>query len=193
MATDARDDLAVLIEQIATMDSFRVAQLRLASTASEAERMSLEAEAKRLAAKHGPESAQALEAPATKEGQFVVYGRVLDSTGAALRGAKLAAIGPNGSSLASTSSNDSGAYELQVPVKEANVTFQIQLVARTGNITFPETFNAVPQRLALRDLVMPAAAAPAESPKNRTAMKDEGKTEAAERIKRRVGKTPKKS
>jgi len=218
--TSATDDVTILADQVTVMDGYRIAQLQLASAAATAESASLAAEAQRLAAKYGSHSAQAQEAaarltvlakeqaalaadlaratltaPPVATGAFIVYGRVVDSSGAIIAGAQLTAISTAGAPLAKASSSDAGAFVLSVPVKDASgsVTFQVQIGAGGNNTTFPEVFTAVSQRLAFRDFVLPAgpvstATTASTTQKQTTAQPSIPVAEAPRKITRRVQK-----
>ena len=143
MATiDQPDDLTTaLIAAPQAADDLRLAQLQRFSDLSAAERAGHLLEQKRLTAKYGEASPQALAAaarlasldrqraaidaelqrvsmpvPASSADHVMVFGRVLSSTGEAITGAKVAALDATGATLATAPVGDRGVFTLSVPV-----------------------------------------------------------------------------
>jgi hypothetical protein len=105
--------------------------------------------------------------------RFVVWGRVIDSAGVGLPGVRVAAVASDGKELASASSKLQGVFELSVPARQrpgrdgattgpGALTFQIRVTySRRGvTVTDEEVFEPTPGRLAYRELVLRADAAP---------------------------------
>lgn len=191
------DVLTQLSGALQSRDDLRLAELKRAASLSAAEIAASQTEQQRLAQKYGRESAQAAQAtarltalgqeqaslaadvvrasiatPAVEDGVFVVYGRTLNDQGRAVTGAKVVAVAPDGSSLASSSSKGQGTFELRVPLQTgrkvrkaeekrqaeaAPVIFQLSVTAK--NLERPyvsdETLTAVSKRFAYREIALP--------------------------------------
>jgi hypothetical protein len=139
---DQPDDLtASLLAAPQSADDLRLAQLRYFSDLSAAERAGHELEQKRLAAKYGDGSPQALAAsarlvcldrmqaaltaeleraampvPSSSADRFIVFGRVLSATGEAVAGAKTVAVDATGTTLATAPVGERGVFTLVLPV-----------------------------------------------------------------------------
>jgi hypothetical protein len=178
-------------------DATRLAALQQAASLLALEKTAMQSESERLAAKYGKDSTQAQDAagrvaaqaqqqaivaadllrastpiPAPEQGTFVVYGRVIDAQGKGVTGAKIAAAGTSGSSLASTSTKGQGSFELRVPLAskrkasiktdkaspdESTVSFQLVVSAKSLDrpFTSPEVLTAVSERVAYREISLP--------------------------------------
>src|SRR5262249_50653119 len=172
----------------ASADGLRLAQLKRFSDVNDAERAGLQLEQKRVQAKYGEGSPQAAAAaarlagldreraligtelerasmpvPASGADRFVVFGRVLNSTGEAIGGAKVVAMDAAGIQLAATSASDRGAFTLAVPVTKPGTVgtpdhppaaqptgaFHLQVLDSKGQLVFKgeEEFDAVGDRI----------------------------------------------
>jgi len=200
------DLLAQLSTVFESRDALRVTELTNATSLLAAEGTALQAERERLTAKYGETSQQVQDAsarlsiqslqvaytnadfvrasipvPAVEEDVFVVYGRILDSTGKPVTGAKVVAASSSGSALANTASKGQGAFELRVPIRprkkvgkavateseaqqQPALDFQIMAVAKGFDrpYTDPEVLTATSQRLAYREIVLPEKASARE-------------------------------
>jgi hypothetical protein len=196
------DLLAAFIAAPDAADALRLAQLKRFLDVNTAERAGLQLELKRLQAKYGEGSAQAVAAaarlagldreqaslnaelerasmpmPASSAGQFIVFGRALVSTGEALAGARVTAVDAAGAQVASATVGDRGAFELPVPVTKGGTTgapdhpsvaqptgpFHLQVVGPKELLLFKgdEEFEAVGDRIAYREIIVPKSALPA--------------------------------
>lgn len=141
----------------------------------------LTAEQARLAAKYGPRSSRAkgaqirvdmhkalrteilaeltrtsMKTPAPVQNQFILYGRVLDKNGNGLPAIPLVAQDINGGGLAQSTTDQSGAFELDVPAQaglETGTTFQFRTVVANARIA-AETFDVPTGGLAYREYVI---------------------------------------
>jgi len=141
-------------------DATRLTELKRAASLVAAEKVAMQTEGKRLAAKYGANSKQAEEAaalvaaleqqqaslaadviragtptPAVEAANFVVYGRVFDAQGKGVSGAKVLATDVNDGSLASTTTTSQGVFELSVPLqsrKKSAKTESVDAAAQTS-------------------------------------------------------------
>jgi hypothetical protein len=193
---------ADLLGQLSTVfesrDALRLTELKNAVSLLAAEGTALKADRDRLTAKYGEASQQAEDAsarlsiqslqvaytnadlvrasipvPTVEADVFVVYGRILDSTGKPVTGAKVVAASSSGSPLANTASKGQGAFELHVPTRprkkssktvatesesqQPSIEFQIMVAPKGYDhyYTDLEVMTATSQRLAYRDIVVP--------------------------------------
>jgi hypothetical protein len=105
--------------------------------------------------------------PQPAAAEFVVYGRVLDDAGHALKDMQVSAIDPGGSILVNAVSDSDGRFELHVAAPpaaadaaapEKSPTFQLVVLDknRTTVLRSPEVFTATAGMLANREITMPA-------------------------------------
>jgi hypothetical protein len=196
--TATTNDVAGQIsEALESRDAARLTELNRAVSLVAAEKTAMEAESKRLAKKYGENSKPATEAtartmslaeqhasftadairasiptPALDASTFVVYGRVLDVQGNGVSNAKVAAMDPNGASLASSTTKHQGAFELRVPLQSrrkilkkegepaaADIPVSFQLVVTEKSLERPyhstEILTGASGRLAYRDITLP--------------------------------------
>jgi hypothetical protein len=198
-------------------DSIRRTQLQRLSDFSEAEGAAEEIELKRVAGKYGAVSPQAMAAaarlerlhlerasiraemvrqaiptPESRPGSFVVYGRVLNPEGDALRRVTVIAVDTNGANLAKAVTGNLDVFQISIPVKKstavpkggrtaterqeesatASVTFRLQISEPRSGLRFEndEVFQGVPDRLTYREIIVPKDAF-RRAPKVKTASK----------------------
>jgi len=144
----------------------------------------LTAEQARLAAKYGPKSSRAkgaqirlemhqalrteilaelartsMKTPTPVQNQFIVYGRALDKNANAIPGVALSAQDANGGGLAQSATDQSGAFELDVPAPaglEVGGTFTFKIMMANARTAF-ETFSVPAGGLAYREYVIAPA------------------------------------
>jgi hypothetical protein len=183
----------------AATDTERNAEVQRLGAALDAERAALAIEQKRLAAKYGSSSTQAQNAaarlttldqqrggiavevsrqavrtPATAANQYVVVGRVFDSTGQGVAGATVAAMGSDGKKLAAAKTDRQGAFEVRVPIEQSHKEsvektavsgFQLQVTAGSSEspISTGEALQPVAGRFTYREIIVPDAPAKAKT------------------------------
>jgi hypothetical protein len=189
------DLVSVFTEAPQGVDAMRLAQLKRWSDFSDLERPALETERKRLESKYGAGSPQVQSAearlgsfdmelvslkaeivrqsiapPETQPESFVVYGRVLDSSGNPVRRVIVTAVGANNAVLARSSTRDLGEFEIRVALGKPksgskktedaatpSVSFQLQVAdAKRVLLKDKEAFQAIGDRITYRELVITA-------------------------------------
>jgi len=196
--TNPTNDLATqLAGTLQSRDGLRLAQLKQAASLSAAQKSAMEKEQQRLARKYGASSTQAAAAadrltalnlesdaladmiarastpvPVVEPGQFVIYGRLFDPTGAGVSGAKLTANDTNGSPIATGTSKAQGVFEVNVPLQskgkssrkaadeatvDSPVTVQIVITGKTlpQPYTLPQTITSVAGRSGYLEITLP--------------------------------------
>ena len=209
VTTKPDETAKTLVGSATVADKLRSSLVQLMATMAGAERAALDVEQKRLAAKYGPDSLQAMTAaarhqvleleriaidadvirqsiptPDTGVDRFPVYGRILTRTGDGVLRATVTAVDPSGADLGHAVTADLGVFSLQVPTKakppssgiaagaapDAPIVFQLRVVERKSNLSFTndEVFEAIPERMAYREIVIPEAPAPTPAPPKQT-------------------------
>lgn len=194
IATNLDQVTATLQGLPATAEGIRRSQLAQLAQMQAAHVAGLDIERRRLETKYGADSPQAkaaaarlslfareravvaaevarmdLTAPRAAEDRFVVWGRVVTTTGAGVAGVRVAAVTPDGKELASATSKEGGRFELSVPAASAQSsqgtttrtdgqTFRLQVLVRKDGtpIMDDEEFDATAGQLAYREIVVPA-------------------------------------
>ncbi len=169
-----------LKQAIALGSKSRRDALNLTAKTWEGRLAALTAEQARLAAKYGPKSSRAkgaqirvdmhkalrteilaeltrtsMKTPTPVQNQFIVYGCVLDKNENAIPGVEVVAQDANGGGLAQSTTDQSGAFELDVPAPaglEAGGTFTFKIMMAHARTT-AETFSAPAGGLAYREYV----------------------------------------
>lgn len=195
------DDFVTLAAQILqSRDTTRLEYLKQAATLADAEYNATLNEQKRLIGKYGADSPQAgiaaerlsslkqesaaltdsivrasIPLPVIDDQTFVVYGRVLDSQGKEVTGARIAANAADGTTAASTTSRLQGRFEVRVPTvskrKKSTKAATDELAASTANTVqlaittkslpqpyiYPETLTVTAGRVCYREILLPDA------------------------------------
>jgi hypothetical protein len=209
IATDARQVAGGFVDAVTRSAALRDQAMKNLDQAHQAQQKALTIEASRVASRYGANSPQskAIQArvaahaargrvitaerqrtqigvPSAQPDAFIVYGRVLDSTGNPKKRVKIDAHGMNGAPVASTQSGSDGVFQLRVHAEKADATaplkagdspgkpdraaatgatpaakFQIVLTDSTSTTyRYQEIFQATGGMVAYREIVMPSAA-----------------------------------